>query len=143
MKNQKIIEYLKTLTEQNGGNLLPETVVDAARPKKSPLHNQFVWDDTEAAEKYRLWQARQLISVCVEVVPNTGEEMPVWVSVSTDRHTRGGYRFLGHVMNEPELRQQTLKDALHDLAVLQAKYKRLRELASVWAAVKKVKRKVA
>ncbi len=143
MKNQKIINCLKTLAEQHGGNLLPEIVVDAARPKTSPIHDKFTWDNGEAAIQYRLWQARQLISVCVEVVPNTGEEMPVFVSVSTDRHAGNGYRFLGHVMSEPELRSQTLKDALHELSILQSKYKRLKELAAVWNVVQKVKRKVA
>ena len=55
--------------ENRQGRLDPQSVVAAARNKKSPLHKQFEWDDTKAAEKYRLEQARELIRlVRVEVV---------------------------------------------------------------------------
>ena len=37
--------------------LLPETLLDRARCARSPLHKLFLWDDTEAAERYRRGQA--------------------------------------------------------------------------------------
>lgn len=49
--------------------LTPETVVEAARDPRSPLHSQFEWDDGAAGEAYRLQQARALIKrVRVDVV---------------------------------------------------------------------------
>lgn len=42
-------------------------VVDAARPEDSPIHDQFEWDDSEAAEQYRIAQARRLVR-SIEVV---------------------------------------------------------------------------
>ena len=51
------------------GVLTPEEVVDAARNPNSSMHDQFEWNDTEAAHGYRLSQARRLIkTVTVEVV---------------------------------------------------------------------------
>lgn len=43
------------------GQLVPADVVSAARPKKSPIHAAFEWDDTLAGEKYRIHQARNII----------------------------------------------------------------------------------
>lgn len=49
--------------------LTPETVVEAARNPRSPLHSQFEWDDGVAGEAYRIQQARALIKrVRVDVV---------------------------------------------------------------------------
>lgn len=51
------------------GVLRPADVVDAARNPNSSMHGQFEWDDGEAAEQYRLYQARILIRrVQVEVI---------------------------------------------------------------------------
>lgn len=51
----------------NGNGVTPSELLEAARSKSSPIHKYFLWDDTEAAEKYRLSQARHLIiSIYVE-----------------------------------------------------------------------------
>lgn len=47
---------------EQDGRIRPGWVVEAARPDDSPLHGQFTWDDTVAAEAYRLAQAGRLIS---------------------------------------------------------------------------------
>lgn len=52
---------LRALADANGGRLVPEAVVDAARDPDSPLHSHFTWDDTEAARQHRINQARVLI----------------------------------------------------------------------------------
>ena len=60
MNNPKVINELKRLAAKNRGLFLPEAVVEAAKPETSPLHSQFTWDNTEAAKKYRIWEARRL-----------------------------------------------------------------------------------
>jgi hypothetical protein len=55
-----LLEALRRL-EDGHGRLVPEDVVEAAREPSSPLHGYFTWDDTEAAARYRLDQARTLI----------------------------------------------------------------------------------
>ncbi|GIW89962.1 MAG: hypothetical protein KatS3mg109_1339 [Pirellulaceae bacterium] len=62
-------EALEHIREAHGGRLLPEHVVEAARDPASPLHSHFTWDDGEAAHRYRLWQARQLIRAVLIKVP--------------------------------------------------------------------------
>ena len=43
------------------GQLTPQALVAAAKPKSSPLHALFDWSDKRAAAKYRLVQARRII----------------------------------------------------------------------------------
>lgn len=141
MKN-KIVSELKKIAKENGGLLQPESVVEAARSVTSPLHSRFQWDDSSAAHQYRIWQARQLIRVTVEVMERTGESFDVFVSLSPDRQREsGGYRVLTEVLSDEKMRSQLLQDALDDLELFREKYRRLKELAAVFAAIKKVRKR--
>lgn len=57
---EEAIAELKAL-EDRRGRLTAEQVVEAARPDGSALHGCFEWDDSKAAESYRIEQARELI----------------------------------------------------------------------------------
>lgn len=59
-QKQKIRTELLALAQM--GTLTPEEVVRLARSPDSVLHDAFEWDDSVAAHKYRLDQARDLIS---------------------------------------------------------------------------------
>jgi hypothetical protein len=48
-------------TANDDGIVTADAVVDAARNKNSPLHDEFEWDDSVAGHQYRLDQARSLI----------------------------------------------------------------------------------
>lgn len=94
---QAVGERLVKLTKEHGGEIKPKDVVDDARPMTSPLHKHFDWDDSTAAEKYRIVQARHLMGSIVEVTYEKGEQMerksffsvtnakgtPVYVTVDT------------------------------------------------------------
>ena len=70
---QKYGEKLEQIAKQNKGKIKPSTVVDEAKDKKSVLHSYFTWDNTEAAKKYRIQQARELINHLIEVVVVEGK----------------------------------------------------------------------
>jgi hypothetical protein len=54
----------KVLEELNNTiGLTNENLVNASRPEDAPLHNEFEWDDTIAAEKYRNVQAGKMINL--------------------------------------------------------------------------------
>lgn len=55
------------------GAIKPETILKASTPKGSLFHNLFEWDDTEAATKYRLQQARQIINNIQVSIISDGE----------------------------------------------------------------------
>jgi hypothetical protein len=56
----KVVEELKDIQEEKG-EIVPEFVVEAAKNKNSALHNYFEWNNKEAAHKYRLQQASELL----------------------------------------------------------------------------------
>jgi hypothetical protein len=49
-------------TKFPGGMYSPKEVVEAAKPKNSPIHRYFEWDKDKAAYLYNLQQARRLIT---------------------------------------------------------------------------------
>jgi hypothetical protein len=44
------------------GSLTPENVLNASRPKNALFHSLFEWNDSVAAEHYRLQQARTILN---------------------------------------------------------------------------------
>ena len=139
MRNTEIVAELHRIAKLHGGILRPVDVVKAARISTSVLHDQFEWDDSEAAQKFRLWQARQLIRVTVEYIGPKDEQVPtrVFVSLTTDR-AESGYRATAAVMSNVEYRAQLLTDALDEMKRFQKKYADLKELAEVFDAMRKV-----
>lgn len=58
------------------GYLLPEDLVEAARPADALMHRVFEWDDAKAAQAHRIAQARSVIR-SVGVVLNTPSKREV------------------------------------------------------------------
>ena len=155
MKNNSVSDELNEIKEKNDGLLIPVMVVDYARNKDTFLHEKFTWDDSEAAEKYRIWQARQIISLELVIVrQNPGGEallvnsleveghvkdktVRAFVSLPLDRYSEDhqGYRSVGDVMNDKDLREQLLESAKKDMSVFRRKYWMLERLARVFMAM--------
>lgn len=142
-----IVDELKRIALENGGVLKAEAVVQAARNPDSPLHESFTWDDDEAAERWRLHQARNLIRVSVEYLNVPGSDpikVSAFVSLTPDRDEEGGgYRLMVNVMSRKESREQLLEDALNELKAFEKKYAGLKELAEVFETSRKIRRKIA
>jgi hypothetical protein len=144
MNSDRIISELERIAAKNGGDLRPVDVVRAARPKTSPLHSRFLWDNDKAGDEYRLWQARELIRVTVRLIGSPDDGLTVsrvFVSLSADRkNSGGGYRSLVSVMDNETLRKQLLADAYAEMERFQQKYEALKELAEVFAAMRRAKK---
>jgi hypothetical protein len=138
ISNPKVVAAIKSLCSANG-TISPEMVVEAARSPKSPLHAHFTWDDTEAAEQYRLIEARTLLRVTVEYLPLPQREMVrAFVSLGSDRLAGDGYRVTASVLSDADLREQLLLDAHRDIQMFMKRYKRLKELTEVIAAMRAI-----
>lgn len=135
-----IARELRRIAKRCGGVLKPEIVVEEARPKSSPIHNRFEWDDSAAAQHYRIWQARMLIRVCVQKLPGIKTPVDVFVSLSSDRAKGDGYRIMTDVLSDEDMKAEMLSDAMAELEIFRIKYRRLKELAGVFAAISKVSR---
>jgi hypothetical protein len=122
--------------ERKHGECSPRMLVDAARPERSPLHSLFEWDDTEAADRWRAHQARQVINSIRVVVDGQAEPIPAFVHVRrvTPDGTREGYMSTARALAGPT-REGVVRDALAQLNGLRRRYQQLSELALLWAAL--------
>lgn len=121
----------------NAGALTQEAVLEQARSANSSLHPHFVWEDGEAAEKYRLGQAGELIrSITVDVSRSNLAEKPIRAFISVQRADgERSYTSTLVAMSDQELRGQVIKAAWAELLAVRRKYEGLEELARVFAAI--------
>jgi hypothetical protein len=137
-KREQVQEELEEIAQQHNGILYPADVVEFAKDENTALHNHFEWDDSEAAQHYRLWQARQVIRIHVTVLEEAKQETRLFVSVKSDRVNGGGYRFTADVMSDVERRRELLKEAGQSFNFWRKKYQELKELVPVFEAMDRV-----
>jgi len=65
---EKYGRHIEALCNKKNGAITPQELLNDARKKSSPLHDAFEWDDTHAAELYRLWQARKILGAITLVI---------------------------------------------------------------------------
>ena len=116
---------LARIAELNGGVVDPQAVVNESRSEDAPLHKLFEWDDTIAAEKYRISQARFIIR---NITVQEEEETPVRQFVHASSQ---GYVTIHTAMRDEEMRDALLTQALNDMETFRAKYRALTALAEV------------
>lgn len=132
--SKAISKELEVVREINGGILRREDVVEYAKNPKTELNKHFLWDDTEAAEKFRLMQASQLIRICTVVIPYQGGSSKVraYVSLPSDRKTDPGvYRALNTVISDEDKKLELMQMALDELKAFKAKYDALRKVVGM------------
>ncbi len=132
--NEAAQAEMMLLKSQHGALVPAEAVVDFARDDSTALHAYFDWDDTEAARKWRIEQARHVIRMIVEVIAQDLPPVRAFVSLTTDRNAGGGYRSVRDVLADDRLREQMLQDALSEFKLFRAKYEGLKELRRLWDA---------
>ena len=118
-------EALVALVERDG-SITPASVLDEARDEASPLHTHFEWDDSEAAEQYRLVQARGLIrryKVTVEVKPDTFVKVRQFSSVpAADPDDGTDYVLTSEALKDDVQRDFIFQQCIREIATLRAKY---------------------
>ena len=134
---QSVGERLEMLREQNGEQLTPEIVVADARSPGSPLNSFFEWSDSEAAEQYRLHQARNLIH-SVAVTYSATEACPsrsivAFVNIKTDDEQF--YTSTVDAMSNGEYRAIVLKQGWRDLQAFRRRYGELAEFAQLFVTM--------
>lgn len=127
-------DELERIRTFNNGRLEGRAVVEAARPKTSPLHPAFEWSDKKAADAWRLEQAGHLIRVIEVIVdkPN-GETAPTRAFVSVVRDTDRSYTSTAHALSDADLRQQVLDSAWRELEAWRQHHAELIEFAKIFA----------
>lgn len=128
-------EALEAIRVRNNGRLTQDAVVQAARPKSSPLHPAFDWNDRSAAHKWRLSQAGYIIRK-LDVVQEDGpaaEPIRAFVNVSVENDR--SYTSVAHAMSDDELRAQVIARAWKELQDWRERYEELAEFARIFAVI--------
>lgn len=117
--------------------LTPANLVDASRPEDAPLHQEFEWDDTVAAEAYRKEQARMMITNLAIVIEERKQE-PVRAFYSLEygfRKNSGTYVSTVKIMSDSDKRAALLEKAKGEMIAFKSKYSMLTELADVFESI--------
>ena len=125
--------------ERQEGELTPASVLEQARSSNSALHDHFEWDDSAAAEQYRIGQAGELIrSIVVDVTrSNVEPAKTARAFVSVERQGERSYMAMERAMSDEQIRKQVLERAWAELAAFRKKYADLKELAGVFSAIER------
>ncbi len=129
---QKAGEVCEKLEKTVG--LTAKNLLDASRPEDAPLHGEFEWDDTKAAEAYRETQASYIIRMLC-VAPEEEQKEPVRAYFVTA--TAKVYESVNVIMHDEDRRSALLETALKELESFRRKYSALSELSEVFAAIDK------
>jgi hypothetical protein len=140
---ESIHAALAAIAEANGGYLSPANVVESARNPDSVLHDEFEWDDENAAESYRLAQAGALIrrvkfnlvKVGQKSKKITIEATRAFQSRPSQRTENGGYESITAIMADPEKREELVTQVLKELSAYRKRYSDLLALSHIWEAV--------
>ena len=129
---QKVCDELRQIGEE----FSPEDIVQAAEDESKELHKCFEWNDTKAANNYRLYQARVLTSQLIfrrEVSDEEPPPAPVRIFNKTDNTS--GYKIPERTFKVQEEYEALLQRAYSELRAFKAKYQALSELSEILALI--------
>ena len=113
-------------------------ILEEARPEDSPLHPFFEWDDSQAAENFRLFQAGMLIrSVKLRVTSIdargqiTDYRVRAWVPRRYLDGDVGTYLPVEQARDDPKIREALTRAMLRDAEAFRRRYEHLDEFSRV------------
>ena len=112
----------------------PEQIVERARDSTTELHKCFDWNDTTAAEKWRIHQARQIVCHLVFKRPESEREKPP-IRIFYKNKGDEGYKPTTFIMQNKSEYDALLEQAYAELHRFKEKYHTLSELEEIMALI--------
>lgn len=138
MENSPVEKELRAIHSRDGV-ITCEAVLEAARPKSSPLHDYFTWEDSRAAERYRLIEAGRLIAtVRIEYTPKKAAQVvytPAFIPTGTSSEGKKQYYPVEEISKNDFLREKALADARNEMENTRARYSHLVDLLELSSEV--------
>ena len=121
---QKVAEEIIAI----GDEATPAQILEKGRSEETELHKCFEWNDSIAAEKYRLSQARKICEVLViQRLPDAPKEAPE-IRIFHKTENTGGYKPINRIVQNDDEYQKLLQRAFAEFHALKIKYQNLQEL---------------
>ena len=142
--NSQVIQEILKVEKQDG--LTAESLLDKAKEKESPLHDLFDWNNSEAAEKWRLHQARILINEVKIIVGNKEmyafENVKIAVEDMNKENSSRRYKPIVEILSNEDYRKQVIQSALDSLLYWKEKHSDFVELKPIFISIDKVKKEL-
>lgn len=140
-----IIQRLTDIFEERG-DIQDTWVVEDAKDLNSPLHDEFEWNDTQAASLYRLHQARLLITrwrVVIRTSTNVQNGPQVFQSVlvktasgdDDEEHEERKRLMINTILGDPLLAIQKIKLHLNKFNIARYEFNECKHLFPLLPAI--------
>jgi hypothetical protein len=128
MASMKIRAAACKALENAHGRITAKILVDAARSKTHPLHNDFDWNDKTAAHEHRLDVARGILASVRLIITRGKLQIPcvAYVRDPDAASDKQGYVNTTQLCTEAETAEKTI---FAEIAHIQSRLERARELA--------------
>ena len=110
--------------------ITPENIVKSAEDNSLEIHKCFTWDNETAGEKWRMQEARQLISSIVIITEKEDEEIKYRAFESVVIDDQKQYKQIEKVLSDEELYSQIMADITHSINELRKKVSAYKYLSS-------------
>lgn len=124
-----------------GESATPEQIVNRAEDKSTELHKCFTWEDTEAAKKWRLQEARQVVNhLVVRRSPKEDKKTEVRLFHKTDNND--GYKPVTVIVRKQDEYTSMLQRALGELKAFQKKYSILSDNEELMKLIEQIEEQI-
>ena len=148
-----VVGKVLTEIEERDGAVTSRAFLEYSRHEESETHDMFEWDDSIAAEKYRLAQSGRIINQLQVEVVYVGDRTPREIDIevtrteaprkvsafvnTAPRSTRGFSVFnnIRDAMSDENKSRQVMMNALADLKAFEERYSTYKELHDVINAI--------
>lgn len=117
-------------------NATPQNILETAKNPDSELHKCFTWDNTVAAEKWRLYEARQVVcSLAIAKKEDSREPTNIRILHKTDGN---GYKPIQFIVQQKGEYEKLLQRAFEELRAFKTKYSSLSELEEIMSLIDEI-----
>lgn len=126
---QKVADEISSLESRT-----PKTLLEYAKNPDTELHKCYTWNDTEAAEKCRLYESRKIL--CNLVIAEVKEEKIEPTKLRLFHKTDGAeYKPIQFIVKNKTEYEVLLERAMSELRAFKQKYSMLSELEEILALI--------
>jgi len=124
----EICEELESATSQQ--------ILEKARDSNTELHKCFTWDDTEAAEKWRISEARAVVRnlKIIEQKPDKQTE-PTTIRVFYKTDNESGYKPTKLILKKPDEYKALVERCRSELLAIKQKFNSISEYEEIWEMI--------
>ena len=114
----------------------PQQILEKARDSNTELHKCFTWDDTEAAEKWRISEARAVVRN-LKIIEQKTDKQPEPTTIrdfyKTDNES--GYKPTKLILKKPDEYKALVERCRSELLAIKQKFNSISEYEEIWEMI--------